>query len=189
VDYRTTIETNGLEVTTLADVLPDKGPMRMLVVGKAPAVSSVELGHHLQGTQGKLFWRRLEEYEILPCCEDGYHDDILLDHGFGITHIAALPRKSGDEPTSDEYRAGWDKVDAIVQRLRPRIVTFVYKGALDRVLRLNYGWQHSSTYGFNQDLMRTFGRRVFAFPLPGTPCTVREARRAMEDLKKALTVE
>jgi len=181
------MQINGQQVTTLADILPAAGPMRMLVVGKTLSPASVDVGHHLQSRQGRLFWRRLEEYDVLPCPNDRYHDETLLEQGFGIINIAKQPRELGSEPSSDEYRAGWEHVEEVIQRLRPRIVTFVYKGALDCVLRLNYGWQHNSVYGFNQDLTRTLGRRVFAFPLPGTPCTLREARRAMEDLQKAVS--
>lgn len=186
MEYRTTIQVADGAVATLADVLPDTGPIRMLVVSKTPSPASIEIGHHLQGGQGRLFWLRLEEYGILPHSEGRFHDELLVEHGFGITHIAKRPRPFGKEPTTDEYRQGWQQVDDIIAHLRPRIVTFVYKGALDRVLRLHYGWQHNSEYGFNHDLMRAFGRRVFAFPLPGPQCTLRESRRAMEDLCKAL---
>jgi len=181
------MQIDGQQVPTLADILPAAGPMRMLVVGKTPSPSSVTAGHHLQSRQGRLFWRRLEEYNVLPSPGDGYHDEILLGHGFGMINICKQPLELGSEPSADDYRAGWKHVDEVIQRLRPRVVTFVYKGALDCVLRLSYGWQHSSIYGFNQDLTRTMGRRVFAFPLPGTPCTLRESRRAMEDLQKIVS--
>jgi hypothetical protein len=72
--------------------------------------------------------------------------------------------------------------------VRPRILVFVYKGALDRVLDFSFGWDHESSYGFNDDLSRTFGRRVFALPLPGASCSAREAQRHMTDLKRALEV-
>ena len=65
---------------------------------------------------------------------------------------------------------------------------FVYKGSLDKVLHFSFGWEHKSGYGFNDDLARTFGRRVFAFPLPGVSCTAREAQRHMTDLAQALEV-
>ena len=99
-----------------------------------------------------------------------------------------MPRPFGDEPARDEYQEGWERVNAIVARLRPRILVFVYKGSLDRVLRFSYGWEHKCEYGFNDDLARTFGRRVFAFPLPGVSCTAREAQRHMTDLAHALEV-
>jgi TDG/mug DNA glycosylase family protein len=188
MDYQVTIQSNGQPVMTLADILPAAGPLRMLVVGKTPLPASVELGHYLQSRQGRLFWRRLEDYEILRCPQGAHPDEMLLACGLGITDIVKVPHELGIEPTADEYRAGWEHVEELIQRFRPRIVTFVYKGSLDRVLKLNYGWQHSSVYGFNQDLTRTFGRRVFAFPLPGTPCTLRESQRAMEELSQALAV-
>lgn len=186
MEHRTTITLAGDAVTTLADVLPEAGPLRMLVVGKTPSPASVEAGHHLQGGEARLFWSRLEEHGILPSGAGRPCDDLLIEHGFGITDIAKRPRALGQEPTADEYRQGWQGVEEIIDRLRPRIVTFVYKSSLDRVLRLHFGWQHTSHYGFNHDLMRTFGRRVFVFPLPGVPCPPHEAQRAMEDLCQAL---
>ena len=62
------------------------------------------------------------------------------------------------------------------------------RGALDKVLTYSCGWDHKSGYGFNDDLARTFGRRVFAFPLPGVSCTAREAQRHLADLAGALNV-
>jgi hypothetical protein len=105
-----------------------------------------------------------------------------------MTDICKLPRPFGEEPTKSEYVEGWERVNGLVTRLRPRILVFVYKGALDKVLEYSFGWEHKSGYGFNDDLMRTFGRRVFAFPLPGVACTAREAQRHMTDLAGALSV-
>jgi hypothetical protein len=189
VDHRIELEIDGRAVTTLADILPTRGPMTMLLIGKTPSPVSVDAGHYFQGRQGKLFWGRLEESDILHAGPDSFHDDLLLEHGFGLTDIAKQPRPFGEEPSAAEYEEGWQRVAGLVVHLRPRILTFVYKGSLDRVLRLSFGWRHSAGYGFNDDLVRTFGRRVFAFPLPGTPCTLRESQRAMADLVKALAME
>ena len=187
MSHLTEIEVDGLAVPTLADILPDQGTLRALFVGKTPSPASVEAGHYFEGKMGKGLWKRLADADILSA-PDGYADDALLGAGFGVTDLCKVPRPFGDEPARDEYVAGWERVNTIVAQLRPRILVFVYKGSLDRVLRFSFGWDHTSGYGFNDDLARTFGRRVFAFPLPGVSCTAREAQRHMTDLAHALEV-
>jgi uracil-DNA glycosylase len=188
VDHRIDMEIDGQAVTTLADIVPTRGPLRVLFVGKSPAPVSVESGHYLQGRMGKGFWKRLDEVGLLHAANGEFHDDLLLDNGFGMTDVCKLPRPSGEEPGQAEYTEGWERVNGIITRTRPRILTFVYKSALDKVLEYSFGWEHKSGYGFNDDLMRTFGRRVFAFPLPGVACTLRESQRHLADLAGSLNV-
>jgi len=188
VDYRIEMTFDGLQVTTLADILPERGPLRMLIVGKTPSPASVEAGHYFQGRMGRGLWKRLDEAGVLHAPPGGFADEAVLENGFALTDICKLPRPFGQEPSEAEYREGWDRVSRLVAELRPRVLTFAYKGALDKVLKYSYGWEHKSCYGFNDDLMRTFGRRVFAFPLPGVACTAREARRHMGDLAGVLDV-
>ena len=188
MDHRTELEIDGTSVTTLADIVPPRGPLRVLFVGKTPSPASVEAGHYFMGRMGKGLWKRLDDVGVLCPASGEFADDFLLANGFGMTDICKLPRPFGEEPTKAEYVDGWERVNGLVVRLRPRILVFVYKGALDKVLEYSFGWEHKSGYGFNDDLMRTFGRRVFAFPLPGVACTAREAQRHMTDLAGALNV-
>jgi len=189
VDYRIEMTFDGRQVATLADILPERGPLRMLIIGKTPSPASVQAGHYFQGRMGRGLWKRLDEAGVLHAPPGCFADEAALDNGFALTDICKLPRPFGQEPSEAEYREGWERVSALVTDLRPRILTFAYKGALDKVLKYSYGWEHKSCYGFNDDLMRTFGRRVFAFPLPGVSCTAREAKRHMGDLAGALNVE
>ena len=188
VTHLTDIDAGGLIVPTLADILPEKGGLRALFVGKTPSPASVEVGHYFEGKMGKGLWKRLGDAGILSAPAGGYADDELLGAGFGVTDLCKVPRPFGDEPGREEYEAGWERVAGIVGSLRPRILVFVYKGSLDKVLHFSFGWEHKSCYGFNDDLARTFGRKVFAFPLPGVSCTAREAQRHMTDLAQALEV-
>jgi TDG/mug DNA glycosylase family protein len=186
--HLTEIRVDDSDVTTLADILPERGTLRALFVGKTPSPASVEAGHYFEGRMGKGLWKRLSDAGLLHVAPGTYADDALLDQGFGVTDLCKVPRPFGDEPTQAEYEEGWERVGALVARLRPRIIVFVYKGSLDKVLHYSFGGEHKSGYGFNDDLMRTFGRRVFAFPLPGVACTAREAQRHMSDLAGALDV-
>ncbi len=188
MDHCVEMTVDGRSVVTLADILPERGPLRALFVGKTPSPASVEAHHYYQGRMGKGLWKRLDESGVLPAVPDEFGDDALLARGFGMTDLCKAPRPFGEEPSEHEYVDGWARVCGLVTAYRPRILVFVYKGALDKVLKYSFGWDHKSEYGFNDDLMRTFGRRVFAFPLPGTACTLRESKRHLGDLASALEV-
>ncbi len=112
----------------------------------------------------------------------GFEDDSLLDHEYGITDIVKLPRPFGQEPSREEYEAGSNRILKLIRIHRPKVVVFVYKKVLDEVSRLEFGIQERSNYGFNPTMEPHFGARVFAFPLPGTPCTKAETTKAMREL-------
>lgn len=186
LDFRTVMRIDDSDVVTLADVIPSDQPLRMLIVGKAPTPVSVGAGHYFQGRQGRMFWRRLKEYGLLSVPAGDYEDEALALQGFGITNIVKRPHEAGGEPTEAEYRAGADRLFGLLRDTRPRIILFVYKRSLDRLIRARFGKAIDTVYGFNPALEEAFGARVFAFPMPGTPCTAERARLAMLDLKSAL---
>ncbi len=189
MDHGTHIQVDGHTVKTLADVLPVRGPLQLLFIGDAPTPACVAAGHHLQCKMGRGLWKRLDEVGLLHTGPGDLADDLLVSKGYGLIDLCRVPRPSGEEPDETEYQTGWERVNGVIVRYRPRILAFVSKRSLDKVLQYSFGWQHESGYGFNDDLMRTFGRRVFAVPLPGASCTAREARRHMADLAGALNVE
>jgi hypothetical protein len=135
-----------------------------------------------------MFWNRLIQYDILSPPK-GFEDDSLLDHQFGITDIVIVPREYGREPSKDEYASGVDRVLALVSAHHPQVLVFVYKAVLDQILEIRFHSKTKSTYGFNPELDKHFGSRVFVFPLPGTPCTSEQAHQAMLGLRAALTAE
>jgi mismatch-specific thymine-DNA glycosylase len=186
MNYQTTSIVDGHRVQTLADILPATGPMKMLIIAKTPAPVSVAAGHYFQGRQGQMFWNRLQDYGLLSVPPDTYPDEVLLDHGYGLTDVVKVPREYGMEPSDREYRAGLDRILGLMSNLQPRVTMFVYKGVLDQILKLPYGQKKKSVYGFNQALEGIFKCKVFAFPMPGTPCTAEQARRAMLDLQATL---
>lgn len=186
VGHQIQITVDGRPVTTLADILPTAGSLRMLMVAKTPAPISVEAGHYFQGTQGTMFWNRLVEYGLLNVPPGYFHDDVLLEHGYGLTDIVKAPRSFGNEPSDGEYRQGIGRIQQLVASFRPRVVLFVYKRVLDTILRLRFARNEKSAYGFNPDYDALFGARMFVFPVPGTPCTRATAQAAMEALAALL---
>jgi len=156
----------------------------MLIIAKTPAPVSVEAGHYFQGAQGRMFWNSLCDYRILTRPTDNYHDELLLNHGYGITDIAKVPRDFGDEPSDREYLAGTERILKLIKTMQPTVLMFVYKRVLDRMLSLALNHPGKSKYGLNPDLDRKLGSRVFIFPMPGTPCTKAEAQSAMTQLSR-----
>jgi uracil-DNA glycosylase len=177
------ITVDGRSVRTLRDILPEKPGLQVLFVAKTPAPQSVKAGHYFQGRQGQMFWNLLREYGVLtPTTE--FQDDSLLDHEYGLTDIVKVPRAFGNEPSDAEYRAGLERILGLIRVHRPKVVVFVYKRVLDQILRLGFGISAKATYGFNPAVGAHLGTGVFAFPLPGTPCTAAQAIVAMNELAK-----
>jgi uracil-DNA glycosylase len=178
---QTTVFSKGQELRTLRDILPVTPGLHVLFVAKTPAPRSVEAGHYFQGRHGTSFWNKLKTNGLLaPTTE--FEDDSLLEHGYGLTDIVKVPHAYREEPSDQEYLDGLPRILELIRIHHPKVVVFVYKGVLDNIIRLQFESAKASVYGFNQYLESDFGTRVFAFPLPGTPCTTEQARLAMRDL-------
>ncbi|SDR62527.1 uracil-DNA glycosylase family protein [Paraburkholderia tuberum] len=184
-DNSTITTVDGREIRTLRDILPERPGLKVLFVAKTPAPKSVAAGHYFQGRQGRMFWNLLKEHGLFKATTP-FEDDSLLDHGFGITDIVKVPREYGNEPLRAEYVAGMDRILEQIRVHRPSVIVFVYKGVLDKLLLHRFDIRKKSAYGFNPDLENHFGARVFAFPLPGTPCTTAQAVAAMHELADAV---
>ncbi len=187
-DNSTNIIVDGREVRNLRDILPANPGLRILFIAKTPAPISVKAGHYFQGTQGRMFWNRLIEYKLLRPTTP-FEDDSLLDHQYGLTDIVKVARAYGNEPSDAEYAAGTQRILELVRVHRPKVVVFVFKRVLDQVLRFGLGITKKSGYGFNPSLESLFQSRVFAFPLPGTPCTSEKAECAMRELAASVMSE
>lgn len=185
MNHQTTVIINEQAVQTLSDILPSNGPVKMLIIGKTPAPCSVQKGHYFQGKQGKVFWRHLREHNLLPTPPDKYEDQILLEHGYAITDVVKAPRSYGSEPTDNEYKEGWQRISALISELRPHVLLFVYKGTLDKILRLTYGRKAKAKYGFNDELEDLFRCKVFAFPM-SPQCKREVTYKAMVELRTIL---
>jgi mismatch-specific thymine-DNA glycosylase len=186
MDYQTVIHVDGKEVKTLADILPNEKKMKILFIAKTPTPISVEKGHYFQGHQGKMFWNKLIDYNILSVKSGTFEDENLLDHQYGITDIAKVPRSFGNEPSKKEYQEGLERIEKLTDDYKAEILVFVYKGVLDNILKIAHGINKKSRYGMNNDLESLFGAKIFVFPMPGTSCTSEEADSSMIKLKKEI---
>ena len=185
-NFRTRITFEGKSHDTLADILPDTGYLEILFIAKTPAIVSVVAGHYFQGKQGTMFWNRLSEYNILKVPNGIFADECLLLNNYGITDIVKVPRNYSNEPSDEEYRSGLQRILTVIEKYKPKVIVFVYKKVLDTIVKLNFGIQAKSNYGFNAQLDKCFNSKVFVFPMPGTPCKAGEAIQSMKALKNLL---
>lgn len=180
------MELNGNSIETLQNILPQNEKLKMLFIGKVPTTNSVNEGHYFQGRQGTMFWNKLKKYSILNVPVGNYEDEYLLEQGYGIIDIIKVPREYGIEPSSDEYKEGAKGISDVIYKYNPKIVVFIYKKVLDKLLKYAFNIDMKAQYGFNYNLEETFGSKVFVFPMPGTPCVRIDANKHMEELKEVL---
>lgn len=185
-NYRTEIDIDGNIIYTLQNILPQNKKLKMLFIGKVPTMNSVNEGHYFQGKQGTMFWNKLKKYRILNVPVGCYEDEHLLEHGYGIIDITKVPRGYGIEPSSSEYKEGAKGISNVIEIYKPKIVVFIYKKVLDKLLKYAFNIDTKSHYGFNNNLENLFGSKVFVFPMPGTPCVKRDANKYMEELKEVI---
>jgi mismatch-specific thymine-DNA glycosylase len=183
-NFQTTITVNGEKYKTLKDILPrDDSKLKILFIGKTPALNSVEVGHYFQGNHGKFFWDTLHEYGILNFRKGLFQDENLIENRCGITDIVKVPRNYGNEPSSEEYKAGLERILRIIEKYRPKIIVFIYKKVLDNILKFGLKTNIKTDYGFNPGLKSSFNSNVFVFPMPGTPCNKQKQVECMQLLK------
>lgn len=181
--FRIDIIVEGKKFKTLADILPNEGNLEILFIAKIPTTISVDAGHYFQGRQGTMFWNKLSEFDILKVPYGQYPDEHLLLNNYGITDIVKIPRNYGNEPSDDDYKSGLKRILSIIKKYKPKVIVFVYKRVLDNIVRLNFGINNKSIYGFNPQLETYLNSKVFVFPMPGTPCNRDQAIQSMTDLK------
>ncbi|MBN2851967.1 MAG: hypothetical protein JXQ23_04445, partial [Clostridia bacterium] len=159
---------NGKEVITLKDLFPKEGHLKGLIIGKRPALVSVDQGHYFQGRQGKIFWNKMKDFKIIKVPNGPYEDDYLLANGLGITDIVKSPDNYGNEPSADEYKQGTERILEVIDKYNPKVIIFVYKKVLDKILEYKFNIKEKATYGFNENRKDLFNAEVFVFPMPGT---------------------
>lgn len=188
-NFKTKIIVNGNSHDTLADILPEAGQLNILFIAKTPATVSVDAGHYFQGRQGKMFWNKLAEYEILKVPYGKFEDEFLSINNYGITDIVKVPRDYSNEPSDKEYKSGVQRILNLIEKHKPKVIVFIYKKVLDNTLRLSFGNTEKSKYGFNSQLEKYFNSKVFVFPMPGTPCTTEESKTSMSELQNFLKLK
>ncbi len=117
------VEAVATRIRSLPDtVAPD---LRLLVVGLNPSPTSADTAiGYCRG--GNRFWPAVLEAGLASVDRDPRH--ALHRHGLGMTDLVRRTTSRADEVDSGEYRAGAERVERLVEWLRPRAVCFVGLG-------------------------------------------------------------
>ena len=109
-----------------AHTLPDfVGPgLRLLVCGLNPSLGSAEAGIPF-AHPGNRFWRAAQHAGLVERDRDPLD---ALSRGIGFTDLAKRATARAAELEDAEYRAGRERVEGLVRRLKPRAVCFVGLG-------------------------------------------------------------
>jgi TDG/mug DNA glycosylase family protein len=104
---------------------PVLGPdLLVLFVGINPSLRSAEVGHHF-ARPGNRFYPALYAAGFTPRLLRPEEDGELPSFGVGSTNIAARPTRAADELSADELRTGAAELEALVARIRPRLVAML----------------------------------------------------------------
>lgn len=111
----------------------------ILFVGINPGLKSERLGHYYAGP-GNLFWKCLHQSGLTPILLQPREDHRLLEFGLGVTDCVARASRSASEVKAAEFREAAPALVQLVERLRPRIVSFNglmgYRATIDREAKL-----------------------------------------------------
>ncbi|MGV3724093.1 MAG: mismatch-specific DNA-glycosylase [Actinomycetota bacterium] len=111
----------------------------ILFVGINPGLKSDRLGHYYAGP-GNLFWKCLHESGLTPVLLRPQEDHRLLEFRLGVTDCVARPSRTASEIRASEFRAAAPVLIQLVERYRPRIVSFNglmgYRATIDREAQL-----------------------------------------------------
>jgi TDG/mug DNA glycosylase family protein len=126
-----TIEVEAVRARTLPDfVAPD---MRVLVCGLNPSLYSADAGVGY-ARPGNRFWPAAIRAGLVTVDRDPWH--ALRHHRVGFTDVVKRATVAAAELTVDEYRAGFERLDRLVEWLQPGVVAFVglagWRAAVDR---------------------------------------------------------
>jgi TDG/mug DNA glycosylase family protein len=128
---RNDIDVIAVRAPTLADVV---GPgMRLLVCGLNPSVYSADVGVGY-ARPGNRFWPAAIRAGLVTSDRDPV--DALARHRIGLTDLVKRATVRADELSTEEYRRGLDRLEALCRWLRPGAVCFVglagWRAAVDR---------------------------------------------------------
>ncbi len=107
---------------TIPDVLPAPGaPLRVLFCGINPSLYSAATGWHF-ARPGNRFWLALHLSGFTSRRLAPSEQHLLPGYGLGITNLVARATAQASELDAAELRAGGERLLALIQRHRPRIL-------------------------------------------------------------------
>ena len=118
-------------------LLPDViGPgLEILFSGINPSLLSAATGHHF-ARPGNRFWPSLYRAGFTPRQLKPEEQAVLIEHGLGVTNVAARPTARADELSADELVEGGAILAAKCAEWRPAYLAVLgvtaYRKAFDR---------------------------------------------------------
>ncbi len=120
--------------------------MKLLVCGLNPSEFAADAGVGY-ARPGNRFWPAALGAGLVSRERDAAH--ALRHHGVGMTDLVKRATVGAAELSTDEYRAGLDRVERLSEWLRPTAIAFVglagWRAAVDR--KAIPGWQRRSVGG------------------------------------------
>ena len=98
--------------------------VRVLFCGINPSLYSAAVGRHF-ARPGNRFWPALHAGGFTPRRFAPAEDELLLDHGCGLTNLAPRPTRRADELTAAELKDGAAALAAKADRCGVRVVAFL----------------------------------------------------------------
>ncbi len=114
------VRLRAVRARTLADTVSNG--MRLLICGVNPSMYSADAGIGY-ARPGNRFWSAALAAGIVRKDRDPI--DALINHGMGMTDFAKRATRTAAEVTADEFRQGYERVERLVEWLRPGAVCFV----------------------------------------------------------------
>ena len=110
---------------TIPDVLPPAGePVRVLFAGINPGLYSAATGWHF-ARPGNRFWPALYASGFTERLINPAEQEELVKSGLGITNIAPRATATAAELTRAELREGGERLTALTENRRPRVVAIL----------------------------------------------------------------
>ncbi|HXF62632.1 MAG TPA: G/U mismatch-specific DNA glycosylase [Caldilineaceae bacterium] len=119
-------ELKAAEGRTLPDLI--RPGLKVLFVGINPGLYSGLTGHHF-ARPGNRFWPALHLAGITPRRLQPWEEQELLALGYGITGMVRRATATAQELRPEEYRAGAQRLEAMVRAYRPKLICFLGIGA------------------------------------------------------------
>ena len=125
------VRARGVRALSLPDTVGDD--MRLLLCGLNPSIYAAEAGVGF-ARRSNRFWAAAIAAGLVSRPRDPEH--ALRHHHIGMTDLVKRATVASAELTPDEYRAGVERVRALVEWLQPRAICFVglegWRAAIDR---------------------------------------------------------
>ena len=102
--------------------------LRVLFCGINPGLYSGAVGHHF-ARPGNRFWPTLHASGFTPRLFSPFEEQLLLEHGYGITNVVNRTTATAAELGADEFVVGGQRLAEKVRSYQPRYLAVLGIGA------------------------------------------------------------